>query len=486
MANLISTRSAFFVSDGSYETGKASSAVIAGCPGSKTVSMMFGNKVFGPPKAMNSYRAELAGIFSSLTMIRLLVCHHSIVTGAATLALDGQSAIDKSSSKELDCRDPSFDLLCSIHHLIRQLKTQKIDISFQWVEGHQLDKHGRESKVGYFNRLADIAAKGLLTASLPIHQPSRLEGERWSILVDKVKQDNHDLQSLYSLTFSSTVSRSFWSRRFEWSQETFQSVCWETLARSQQLFSWGRRKVVSKLISGFAPTGRVMFRRRLWTHDECPRCFLPNEDMEHVLKCWAPSAQQARVQALESLNKSMAELDTHPQIMEAWMALLNGKPINWNWSPETQVLYRSQKQLGLVPSSSGFVVKGWKKLQEAWVLQQHTRWKWSESKWSSNFANVIKAFGLAMWDHRNEILHSPDHEWKLQEKIILQPQIDNLLQNLQQVQLQPNDTGLLLPIEHILNQDLDYCRQWMTSAKKAILRTQDSNQGQITSWLVTR
>ena len=172
--------------------------------------------------------------------------------------------------------------------------------------------------------------------------------------------------------------------------------------------------------------------------------------------------------------------------MEAWMALLNGKPINWNWSPETQVLYRSQKQLGLVPSSSGFVVKGWKKLQEAWVLRQHTRWKWSESKWSSNFANVIKAFGLAMWDHRNEILHSPDHEWKLQEKIILQPQIDNLLQNLQQVQLQPNDTGLLLPIEHILNQDLDYCRQWMTLAKKAILRTQDSNQGRITSWLVTR
>jgi len=82
-----------------------------------------------------------------------------------------------------------------------------------------------------------------------------------------------------------------------------------------------------------------------------------------------------------------------------------------------------------------------------------------------------------MWSHRNEILHSPEHEWKLQEKIQLQPKIEALLSDLSQTSLQHPDSELILPLAQILDQDLDFCKQWIGSATKALARKRDSTQG---------
>ena len=47
----------------------------------------------GPASSQLAYCSKLTGVLVSLTIIDVIVCHHSITEGAVTIALDGKTAI---------------------------------------------------------------------------------------------------------------------------------------------------------------------------------------------------------------------------------------------------------------------------------------------------------------------------------------------------------------------------------------------------------
>ena len=487
-ATNISSGSAIFVSDGSYMSNEGSAAVVASDRSTYQPHLVFGNKVFGPPKSLDSYRAELSGIYASLTMIQVLCRVYKIKSGSACLALDGESAIKKSQSPLHDTRCASFDLIHSIQYKIQQLKKQSIQISFEWVEGHQLEKNGYESPLGKLNRLADEAAKAMLQSNIPIIQPNRLDGEQWSIILDGVKQDCFNLYTTYNLTFGNRTSRQYWTDRYKWTDATFQSIDWEILARSQKLWPWNQRKWISKMISGFAPTGRTMFKRDEWDHSKCPRCEQENEDSVHVITCQAKSAQQERKKAINYFLDRISRYHTHPEISDALSSLLSGSTDGYgNWDPAINKCYRDQSKIGILPTVTGTLIKGWATAQDEWIQRISTRWKGNGALWASKVANDLKEFAHTMWEHRNEELHHPEHPWKLKEKADLYAEIHQKLFHLRSTELHPSDSHLDKPIEDIMLWDLDIIRNWIHSAKRALDRKKIGNrtdgQTTLTRWL---
>jgi hypothetical protein len=61
-------------------------------------------------------------------------------------------------------------------------------------------------------------------------------------------------------------------------------VDWITLSKAFLLWRRGKRQWLTKHIARFLATGRVMYRRKEWSHDHCPICDGSNEDSDHV-KC---------------------------------------------------------------------------------------------------------------------------------------------------------------------------------------------------------
>ena len=86
-AQAIQEGKALIVSDGSYKSGKATSAIVAVYEGDND-KITAVNSVPGSPKNLNSYRAELAGIYAALSLLELTARVHHITTGLATLGLD--------------------------------------------------------------------------------------------------------------------------------------------------------------------------------------------------------------------------------------------------------------------------------------------------------------------------------------------------------------------------------------------------------------
>ena len=88
----------------------------------------------------SAYRSELAGVFTALTILDVLVRHHNITKGDVTIALDGDSALIQSCGDwPLSVDHPSFDYL----HVIRaSIKLPPLKFNFRCVSGHHTDLAG--------------------------------------------------------------------------------------------------------------------------------------------------------------------------------------------------------------------------------------------------------------------------------------------------------------------------------------------------------
>ena len=83
---------------------------------------------------------------------------------------------------------------------------------------------------------------------------------------------------------------------------------------------------------------------------------------------------------------------------------------------ETRIAMETQDRLGWKPFVYGRTAEQWQLAQEKWILRQHTRWKQSSRVWAGNL--VLQLFHLirSMWEHRNSILHDPNHRWLLNKR----------------------------------------------------------------------
>ena len=86
-------------SDAAFPIGPAGTSAVILAPSTECHQRFWTkgwNWVTGPEALQSVYCSKLAGIVSSLTILDILVRHHSITKGAATIAFDGKTDMDKS------------------------------------------------------------------------------------------------------------------------------------------------------------------------------------------------------------------------------------------------------------------------------------------------------------------------------------------------------------------------------------------------------
>ena len=94
--------------------------------------------VTDPEASQSAYRSDLAGVISSLTILDVLVHHHTITDRVVTIALDGKTAMDERRGDwSLSIDQKCFDYL----QVIRAwTKLSLFTFTFRFVKGHQTEK----------------------------------------------------------------------------------------------------------------------------------------------------------------------------------------------------------------------------------------------------------------------------------------------------------------------------------------------------------
>ena len=58
----------------------------------------------------------------------------------------------------------------------------------------------------------------------------------------------------------------------------------------------------------------------------------------------------------------------------------------------------------------------WEEVQHEWLVRDSTRFRGTAQSWSGAIAKGLLEICRGMWDHRNEILFDPNHEWAVQKR----------------------------------------------------------------------
>ena len=80
---------------------------------------------------------------------------------------------------------------------------------------------------------------------------------------------------------------------------------------------------LSKHISGFLSTAKVMYQQKQWIHDKCPRCQHPAEDSEDIIRCQGTMAQEAWDQSITSFEQELNKIHANPIITKIIINELN-------------------------------------------------------------------------------------------------------------------------------------------------------------------
>jgi hypothetical protein len=310
----------YAVSDGSFKDQFGTAAFVIGAVDQPRVCVRGRVVTPGSPDVQNAYRSELAGIYA-ITVTHWAVCEFfNIPHGQIELACDGKSALYQAQWSEdfISTQHPHYDLILAIR-VTRQCT--KWNWLWRHVKGHQDETGVPLDFWETLNVQMDSDAKQHWAETHHSVTPSqKIWGEPWRVWLGPQKATSSLSVTLQN--FCSEQSASKYWRSKPHIGDRFELVDWEAIGGAMKLVPLNRQIWISKHVTGFCATGHNMFRRKIRTTAQCPRC-RDDETPEHVWKCQGAAANTTWATSLCSLKSWLQENHTHPEMSMAIIEYLD-------------------------------------------------------------------------------------------------------------------------------------------------------------------
>jgi hypothetical protein len=322
----IENRTAVAVSDGSYlENQKAGSARWVLEDDTQSIQILGSSACPGAPEVQCSHRSELTGLLGIITHVNALCQQHNINQGQITIGCNGKGAI-QSSISHIHCTlsYKHFDLISSIQSSIAH---SKIKWNFQHIKGHQDDilQYEELTRMEQFNVATDHMAKTELTNMLSNpnwerRRPQNLPYEHVEVFWKNQSNSSIKISSCLTKTLTTKIQtqaiRQYWKKKSKFSDHNESQIDWITSQKSRKGLPTYRQRWLSKWMTGFCGTGKMLKIYRFQKHSKCPRCQTDNENTNHVLQCNHSEALTLWNTSLTSLEEWMLSNNGHPELVE--------------------------------------------------------------------------------------------------------------------------------------------------------------------------
>ena len=362
---------------------------------------------------MDSYRAEIYGIYSILVCLQHLIQKYEIQNGEILIACDNKAGLfnslaytDKSSIK-----NGSFDILWAIYNIRQSIS---VKIRFQHVKGHQ-DTTGKpltlleklncimDKRAGQYRKYIEETS---LYRYSQIHKYSSWRCEiNNQIITENI--DSHIQNHIYH-----EQMKCFLIEKRQYTEDSFKSIDWIAIEKAAESMSTRRRIWLTKFVSGFCATGSVMKKRKLWDDELCPLCGCCKETTDHIIQC---TDERSRLQYQKSIKKFITYLKkshTDPTIISIFEnATITAIPTRfklrvpaYETDPDYAIAADEQDAIGWKNLFKGHISKKWAHLQMKHYSRMYSNPP-SLHHWSKNV--ILRLYDIAydMWDHRNNIVH---------------------------------------------------------------------------------
>ena len=285
--------------------------------------------------------------------------------------------------------------------------------NYRHVAGHQEDVAGAAlDRWAVLNIECDVRAKGYwaaLQSKLSRGKGGFSKG-MWQVRLYG-QPVGTNLQKYLRKSIHGGGILSFWvdsQRRI--SDKAVGMVDWESQGRALRSCRRPRQQWVTKFVSGWCGTGKMMKRWKQRVTAACPRCGHRVEDCTHVLECEAAGAVAEWEIATRKMQEWLQCQDSCPALAALVIRVLTNwkdkSPVQYDSEldfPGMQRLMQSQTQIGWRLFLDGCVALEWAKVQQHYYTWMDSLK--SGSKWVEGLIKQLWEVEFSAWEHRNSVLH---------------------------------------------------------------------------------
>ena len=372
-------------------------------------------KVPGDCDDVNSYRAELTGIFLMMVIVEMTCTHFEITEGLMTLACDSKSGLDTSMNNLLrpSCKWKHYDLL---HEIFEKKTAIPIEIKTTHVKGHQSEDERKGCQLSEINHDMDLLAKGYLNhcKAYPLNISNELSNDNWTVWLDNKKIikniDKHITDWIHGKKL-----KQYWVKKGRFSQQILDIIDWTALEDSVKQRTHADAVWATKLDSHFIPVGERLHLIGEWDNPSCKVCGNSKESIGHLFNCTHERARKYNREALVSLTAWFTISDTNPIISSIILRWLLS---DWNIPMQNfahltdevdiRTAIRHQDQIGRLDSLAGKWSILWRQAQQSYGRKSGNK-HYSGRRWSASFNQQIRHYCKSVWKERCAIIHENDY-----------------------------------------------------------------------------
>ena len=396
--------------------------------------------------SVNSYRAELEGIFRSL--------HHMEQLGMdpeteVTQWCDNQAGIENCNHPPQSKKDvlaPEGDLILAIHHLKQRLRGEVIH---RHVNGHQDTKRkkGRKSTADERNASDDdsmattesttanhnpkaevtlsneammniacdelageVTAVALEVGTAHFPNPSEIlqmpyQGSKAVLRIGEKWITARENRHLYAAKRRPKI-REYIKRRRKWTDEQYDSVFWPKIGAVRRRIGFDQQRFTCKLMHGLLPVGHN--RRHITGVAQCPGCPCADETIAHIFQCPNKEVVATRKEIIDDLRRKRIRKiprEVREAIADILQQYSTGERVNPRaFHPALRTAIRSQQSLGWENFFRGYLVKDW-----VYALSATSHSKDIDGYQHFDQLQQLIWFDIAQpqWYMRNRVAHGP-------------------------------------------------------------------------------
>ena len=367
----------------------------------------------------NAYRSEIGGQYGIALGVWALAQLCSLTAQSKIYcACDGSSALQRCHLKmdSIGASMKQFDLLSAVTEIWEALPIRVVPVH---VYGHR-DETGVElNRLEMMNVEMDCAAKAMMSIFLasrrprPSRQNTRPGMGRLTIEGVEV---HSKLQSTLEGRIVSGALEEYWLER----RPSFQDYApdWEAFGRARREVPLYTQHFVTKWMTGFLPTNRVLVKRRQRTFRKCHICGHYEEDNLHVATCWHKSSKAVWKGLLLQLEQWLRTRHTDTDLT---FLILDGLA-TWRARPHTHRTYDEYQDREIRESARRIQRWGWLSVLEGcidpeWSEIQQRHYNAIDSRrtghrWAVDFIKQVWQILVHLWLHRNKKLHEVESAQK--------------------------------------------------------------------------
>lgn len=372
-------------------------------------------RVPGSKEDMNSYRAELMGIYLMLRTLEAMCAFFSITKGHITIACDNKTGLDKSMNLLLHptSKFKHYDLLQEIYMVRKNLP---IKFTVTHVKGHQTEEDRRFCQLSEMNHSMDSLAKEYLQhfKRFGSRVSNEFSHKNWTIWLGETKIIEQIDKHVTSWIHGRDLKK-YWISKGRFSEDIINIIDWLAMEDRNKDRTNADAMWATKLDSHFLPVAGRLHMMGEWESPMCKICKNSDENIEHLFTCRHPEAQEIRTEAQINLIEWLTHSNTYPDIssviirweISPWDVKME-KFLHLTEDSDVKEAIIHQDLIVRIDSLAGKWSIKWRDAQRKYGIKSGNK-QYSGRRWAAAFNSQIRLYGKTIWKHRSAKIHEHDY-----------------------------------------------------------------------------